>query len=142
MRVQEWINGVVNLADPENTPPSTPPVPTPTTLGGQRAEVVSSRSLIPCVPGIPNGQNGRMLPQHVWVPLEILRFDPVRWGGLRTFFGNVQASWWEDDVWWYGIEFGGAIGWRKVAVNDCQTMDWREERPNLLLVLVLRFQWK
>lgn len=65
-----------------------------------------------------------MLPKDVWVPLRVLGYDPTQHGDLTDFMGEVQQGWFDDGVYWYGVQFGGAIGWRKVAQADCKTLDF------------------
>lgn len=68
-----------------------------------------------------------MLPDHVWVPLRLLRYEPDQWGGLEDFLRDVEQAWFEDGQHWFGVQFGGSTGWRKVAPSDCKTLDWHRE---------------
>lgn len=126
--VHDWLDAVVSLAEVEEPLVSTPLIDTLVNPHEHHHQDRPCSSLIPCVPGVRNGPNGMVLPNHVWVPLRILGFDPTQWGGLQTFLGDVQQAWWEHTVQFYGVDFGGGIGWRKVAVADCHSMDWRAER--------------
>jgi hypothetical protein len=81
---------------------------------------------IACIAGRPNNPHGPALPDVVFVSLLILGFDPALWGGLSEFRGEVTQQWYEDGEVWWGVKFGGSIGWCQVRPGDYQTFDWRQ----------------
>lgn len=80
---------------------------------------------LPCQPNGPNNRQGTMLPDGVWVRLPSLEYEPRQWAGLQAFCGDPILATWEGTVQFFGVQFGGGVGYHLVPVTECLMLDWR-----------------
>lgn len=119
----QTIAALINvLARPLHASPSSAGV----TTQALSESVFNSHITVPCQESRPNNRSRSVVPDGVCVSLQPLGYGSSQWGNLQEFFGEPSQTWWEDGVQYFGVEFGGSVGWHKVRAIDCRCLEWRQ----------------